>query len=220
MDGGHFEFETEKIDWSYLAVSACFLATFQGTGYLYSEGHQNSCHGDCHGGCNVGHSNQGHQYGILIVQSDKYKNAANKNKIRIKIWDITAGNAVVFDTQMGAGDYELPTTALSEGTIKVKVPNNCVARPEDETIYSNGTFETSVYPNPFTSNFNINVSTVSDSPIQVEIYDMVGKLIQSISDVEANEAFAIENNFATGMYIVRISQDGNLQTIKMIKNNQ
>ncbi len=218
MDGGKFEFETEKIDWNYLAVSACFLATFQGTGYLYSDGHHNGCRGRCHGSC----SQNGHLYGILIVQSDKYKNAVNKNKIRIKIWDITAGNAVVFDTQMGAADFELPTTSLSSGTIKVKVPTNCVPRieTEDAQVFNNGSFETQVYPNPFTSNFNINVSSKSENPIQVEIYDVVGKIIQTISDVEPNEAFLIENNFPAGMYIIRISQNGNSQSFKMIKNNQ
>ena len=215
MDGGKFEFETEKIDWSYLSVSACFLATFQGTGYLYPNGHNNNCHGHCHGGCSQG----GHQYGILVVQSDKYKNSVNQNKIRIKIWDITAGNAVVFDTQMGADNYSLPTTALSCGTIKVKVPNNCVARPEDATVYSNGVFETALYPNPFTSNFKINVSTVSESPLQVEIFDMMGKMVQTIADAEANSEFVITNELPTGVYFVRIIQDQNSQVVKVIKTN-
>ena len=139
-----------------------------------------------------------------------------RNKIRIKIWDIDNGN-IVFDTQMGDPNYSLPTTSLSKGCIKVRVPNNCVVRIEDLNIPVSG-FAASVTPNPFTSNFNINVASNSLNPIQVEIFDMVGKLVQSISDVEANEPLTVENNFPAGMYFIHLLQDGNSQTIKMIKN--
>lgn len=200
FQAGNFKFKSANpTNWDYLAVSNCYLAIFQGSGTVNGSGN----------------------YGILIAQTDKDRNPANANNIRIKIWNKNAGNAVVFDTQPGADNNALPVTPVTNGSIKVHVQNNCIKLEDQEVeVFYNGTFETSVYPNPFTSSFNINVSTVSVSPIQVEIYDMVGKLVQSISDVEANEAFSVENNFATGMYFVRISQDGNSQTIKMIKNSQ
>lgn len=214
LNGGHFEFETEKIDWDYLAVSACFLATFEGSGYLYPEGHHNGCHGRCHGGCN---NNSGHHYGILIVQSDKYKNTSNANKVRIKIWNIDNG-AIVFDTQMGAPDYALPTTTLSKGCVKVKVPNNCVPRLEDaDGMMFTGAFQTIVAPNPFTSDFKIDVSSMSESNINVEIYDVVGKLVQSIPNVSVNETFTVQNDLPTGVYFVRITQDENSQVVRVIK---
>ena len=220
LNGGHFEFETEKINWDYLAVSACFLATFEGSGYLYPEGHKNTCHGHCHGSCNNSNSTNGHHYGILIVQSDKYKNLSNANKIRIKIWNIDNG-AVIFDTQMGDGDYALPTTSLTKGCVKVRVPNNCVARIDgaDGMEFTNGTFQTIIAPNPFSSDFKIDVSSQSDAAIIAEIYDVVGKMVQSIPEIYPNETFTVQNDLPVGVYFVRITQDGNSQVVKVVKDH-
>ena len=219
LNGGHFEFETEKINWDYLAVSACFLATFEGSGYLYPEGHHTGCHGRCHGSCNNSNSNNGHHYGILIVQSDKYKNPVNANKIRIKIWNIDNG-VIIFDTQMGDADFALPITSLTKGCVKVKVPNNCVARIDgaDGMEFTNGTFQTIIAPNPFSSDFKIDVSSLSDANINVEIYDVVGKMVQSIPEISPNETFTIQNELPVGVYFVRITQDENSQVVKVVKN--
>jgi hypothetical protein len=55
-------------------------------------------------------------YGFLVTV---YDGGQGQSKIRIKIWDKNNGNAVIFDTQLGAVDTDLPTTLLGGGNIRV-----------------------------------------------------------------------------------------------------
>lgn len=189
---------TTPTNWDYLTVSNCYFAVFQGTGTINGSGN----------------------YGIVVSQTDKDRNPANANNIRIKIWNINAGNAVVFDSQMGADNNVLPITPVSNGAIQVHVQNNCIKlEDQDAQVYNNGSFETSVYPNPFSSALNISVSTPSASNMQIEIYDMVGKLIKSYSEVSPDNLFTVQNELPAGVYFVRVKQDENSQTVKVIKTN-
>ncbi len=230
MEGAHFEFETEDIDWDYLAVSGCYLAEFRGTGYLYDDGHSGGCHGGCHNSCNYGHANQNTTFGILVVQSDKTRNASNKNKIRIKIWNKNT-NAVIFDTQMGDDDFALPTTTIcSDNTIKVKVPNSCVPRlinptytnqpeeTENTTLATAADFSVEVFPNPFVNAATVKVNSASTDNVTITVYNVVGKLVQVIASAKANEAISLDNTLPTGAYFVHVNQGSNTQVIKIVKN--
>jgi hypothetical protein len=44
---------------------------------------------------------------------------AGQKKIRIEVWDKSNGNAVVYDTQMGAPVTALPTTLLGGGNLSI-----------------------------------------------------------------------------------------------------
>ena len=41
------------------------------------------------------------------------------DKFRIKIWDKLNGDAIVYDNNIGAADDAEPTTALTQGSIKI-----------------------------------------------------------------------------------------------------
>ena len=43
----------------------------------------------------------------------------NPDKVRIKVWNAST-NAVLYDTQPGAADLATPTTAVRNGTYKIK----------------------------------------------------------------------------------------------------
>lgn len=180
--------------WDYLSIGGCFLAAFKGSGTVNGTGN----------------------YGILVVQSDKDRNPANANNIRIKIWNKNAGNSVIFDTQPGDADNALPTTPI-QGAIQVHVNNDCSARLDDD-IPADGSLETIAYPNPFTSKCLINVKSLSEENVKVEIFDMVGKLVQTIPAIVPNIPYAFENSFPKGMYFIHILQGEKSQTIKMVKN--
>ncbi|GDX52631.1 hypothetical protein LBMAG27_16780 [Bacteroidota bacterium] len=195
FQGGNIKFKSASpTSWDYLTIGGCYLAAFKGWGTVNGTGN----------------------YGILVVQSDKDRNPSCANKVRIKIWNKNAGNAVIFDTQPGDAENALPTTTV-QGAIQVHVNNDCSARLDGE-IPADGTISTLVLPNPFTSTFTVMVNSLSDDKVQIEIYDMVGKLMQSIDDVNANMPFTVENNYPAGMYFVRISQGANMEIVKMLKN--
>lgn len=75
-----------------------------------------------------------------------------------------------------------------------------------------------VYPNPFSNNFKLDVKTESSEDLQVKVYDMLGKLIGSnvlkVSDINA---FEIGESYPSGIYNVILTQGAELKTLRVIK---
>jgi hypothetical protein len=79
-------------------------------------------------------------------------------------------------------------------------------------------FDVIATPNPFTSNFNLNVTTSSSDRVEVKVYDMIGKLIET-HNIEVSEIANQElgNNYASGVYNVIVTQGTEVKTLRMIK---
>ena len=79
-------------------------------------------------------------------------------------------------------------------------------------------FEAMAIPNPFAENFKLDVKTNSEELIQVKVYDMLGKLVESRSvtavDVQTLEVGA---NYPSGVYNVIVSQGEATKTLRVIK---
>ena len=75
-----------------------------------------------------------------------------------------------------------------------------------------------VSPNPFSAAFNLSFETISNEPITVKVYDMIGKLIENRS-VEANaiNTMQLGGNYQAGIYNVIVSQGEKVQNIRVIK---
>jgi hypothetical protein len=74
------------------------------------------------------------------------------------------------------------------------------------------------YPNPFAENFMFNVTTTADSTIQIRVYDMLGKQVENRNvDVSEIENLQVGSNYTSGVYNVIVSQEGNTQTVRVIK---
>ncbi len=76
-----------------------------------------------------------------------------------------------------------------------------------------------IYPNPFSDNFKLDVrSSVSEQDIQIKVYDMLGKVIESssvrMSDIDS---FEIGNSYPAGIYNVIITQGTEVKTQRVIK---
>ena len=80
------------------------------------------------------------------------------------------------------------------------------------------TFNVVTYPNPFTENFNINLTSLSEEKVTVMVYDMTGKLLER-KEVAPNELTELQigNNFASGIYNVIVSQGTNTKSLRVIK---
>jgi hypothetical protein len=81
-------------------------------------------------------------------------------------------------------------------------------------------FEASVYPNPAISSFNIRLFSSSATPFTIEVYDMNGRLMEhkEVSHSTLHEEMGEE--YADGVYFVRVTQGDNNQTLKLIKANR
>jgi hypothetical protein len=79
-------------------------------------------------------------------------------------------------------------------------------------------FKATAYPNPFAENFMLDVKTESTSLVNVKVYDMVGRLIEQravrTSDLETT---TIGENYPSGVYNIVVAQEGNLETVRVVK---
>ncbi|MCF6130412.1 PKD domain-containing protein [Flavobacterium sp. AS60] len=79
-------------------------------------------------------------------------------------------------------------------------------------------FKATAYPNPFANNFMIDVKTESQSVVNLKVYDMIGRLIEQrearVSDLETT---TIGDRYPSGVYNVVVSQDEEVQTVRVVK---
>jgi hypothetical protein len=92
--------------------------------------------------------------------------------------------------------------------------------PEMLSTASQQNYQTIVFarPNPFSSNFNLNVQTDSNEIIGVKVYDMTGKLLEKWElkplDVAQHE---FGTTLSSGVYNVIVTQGDSLQNLRLIK---
>jgi hypothetical protein len=80
------------------------------------------------------------------------------------------------------------------------------------------TFEALAFPNPFSNEFKLNVTTSTEGAVQLRVYDMLGKLldartIQAIDFI--SEDFG--TNYPAGVYNIVVSQGEEVKTLRLIK---
>jgi len=76
-----------------------------------------------------------------------------------------------------------------------------------------------VYPNPFTNNISIQMPNITAKSVDVEIVDITGKIIYSenVLTNSENEVNVNANNLTKGIYILKILNDNQVFTKKIIK---
>lgn len=87
-----------------------------------------------------------------------------------------------------------------------------------QSEHDSSIFEASTYPNPFENNFKLDINTSSEEQIQISVYDMLGRQMESkiiqFADLDNQEIGA---NYASGVYNVILKQGENLKTLRVIK---
>lgn len=79
-------------------------------------------------------------------------------------------------------------------------------------------FNVTAYPNPFQSNFTLEIQTPIDGSIQIDVFDMIGKHIESRNlDSINNVSFQFGDNYASGIYNIVVTQGEEKQNLKIIK---
>ncbi len=81
---------------------------------------------------------------------------------------------------------------------------------------SNNGLSIKVLPNPSTTQFTLILQSNSSENVQVIVTDMFGKQVYQTKGT-VNQQYRFGSNFANGMYIVRVIQGNNIQTLKLIK---
>jgi hypothetical protein len=79
-------------------------------------------------------------------------------------------------------------------------------------------FNVVAYPNPYSDNFHLNLTTSSEERVGISIYDMTGKLLdkREVGATEASE-ISIGDRFASGVYNVVVTQGNEVKTLRVVK---
>lgn len=123
--------------------------------------------------------------------------------------------------------YYLPCTGGYTMLEKVKVEapvTNTVKKQTDQnvtTIVDNNQFALQLYPNPFVNESNLLYTTVKESKVNIELYDINGALIKTLAnEIQASGSHSITingDNLTSGVYIVKLNIDGVVISKQIIK---
>ncbi|KAB1155602.1 T9SS type A sorting domain-containing protein [Flavobacterium luteum] len=98
----------------------------------------------------------------------------------------------------------------------VTTPAASISRMNNSLVNTN--FAVKAFPNPFASQFKLDIESASDSVVEVKVYDMIGRQLEirkgTVSELSSQEVGA---NYPRGVYNVLVSQGENVKSIRMIK---
>ncbi|WP_269684638.1 T9SS type A sorting domain-containing protein [Flavobacterium lacustre] len=130
-----------------------------------------------------------------------------------------ANNSKVAETRYYRVAVSYPNcSTVFTPTVKVTFKTCSSNSKEVEEIPSGTRFSVMAYPNPFTSNFKLGVTTSSIGKVNVSVYDMIGRLVEQrktdISEIANQE---MGNNYPSGVYNIIVTQDADSKTLRVIK---
>jgi hypothetical protein len=79
-------------------------------------------------------------------------------------------------------------------------------------------FDASAFPNPFNESFSISVQSHSSETITAKVYDMTGRLLESVKfDVSKGDEIPFGQTYPAGIYNVILSQGTDIKSLRVIK---
>ena len=102
----------------------------------------------------------------------------------------------------------------------VRLPS-CPAGPVASTtkamgLFVNETMDVKVFPNPTTSNFNIQVITANQQQVAVNVLDVQGRVIKSFK-VAPYQTINLGAELKAGSYLLEVKQGNSLKTTRVVK---
>ncbi len=109
-------------------------------------------------------------------------------------------------------DYLAAGALQAVSSIAINPDSAC---PEANT----GDLKINVFPNPSQSQFTLVINHGAlNHPVSISVFDVSGKPVFQLSNVTGNTVY-FGNNLAAGVYFVKVQEDTDIQTIKIIKGN-
>jgi hypothetical protein len=136
---------------------------------------------------------------------------SGSNGLKIKVRFLTAGLADSIFVQAVA-----TTGCAGAKKILKLITTGCgapIAKAVASTVES---MNVNVFPNPTTSNFNVQVITAGNENIKVRVLDIQGRQIKSIT-INPYETITIGAELKAGSYIIEVRQGKNIKTTRILK---
>jgi hypothetical protein len=111
---------------------------------------------------------------------------------------------MIFSMSEPAGPYGKVCTIMTPGLAREAITKT--------------SFDAVAYPNPFASDFNIDITTSQSQDIQIKVYDMMGRQLDN-QNVKASQmaSFKVGDGYPSGVYNVIVSQGDEVKTLRVIK---
>jgi hypothetical protein len=88
---------------------------------------------------------------------------------------------------------------------------------DPELELSKAVFSATAYPNPFTETFAVAMEGNSGEKVQVKMYDMTGRLLESLSEDSESGLRNLGASLPAGVYNIIISQGENIRSMRVVK---
>jgi hypothetical protein len=144
-------------------------------------------------------------YALYLELPDNDPDRANDERYSIRLAsNHAASNTDVWDASTGFNN--LFRTVTLNGTSATRMADG-------EEI-----FEVGAYPNPSLKSFKFAINTGSHDAITVQVFDMVGKLVElETIDASQVEGFELGSDLTSGIYNVIVRQGENTRNLRIIK---
>ncbi len=80
-----------------------------------------------------------------------------------------------------------------------------------------GNLSVRALPNPSWNYFDLQIGSRIGNGVQVRVYDLAGRLIESKSSLQANQTLRLGTFYSPGIYLVEVIQGGQKQIVKLLK---
>jgi hypothetical protein len=142
-------------------------------------------------------------------------------------WTVGAGATIA--TGQGTNSITINVATVSTATLAISVVGSngtgssvakslvikkvSTCRTAAESIADD--FSVTVYPNPSSDVFTLDVQSSRKGATGVQVYDMAGRLIENRQ--ATSNSVEVGRNYASGIYNVIVNQDANVKTLRVIK---
>lgn len=201
FQAGGMNFRSSAYDWLVIAGSR---AQYKGTGTINGAGN----------------------YGFMLSAVDgNLAGTADPDRFRIRIWDKSQGDLVVYDNQEGADDDAELTTCLGGGSIVIHMPNSgrktttaVAAEARSPEAIERALIDLTVFPNPAVSSFSVQVKSANRSDrISIRVLDLYGRVVETIPNTATGQTYHIGEAYRPGIYFVEVIQGSERRQVKVLK---
>ena len=207
---GDFNFESSALDAGSLVISGS-KGTYRGEGTVNGTG----------------------DFGFMVFAVDgQIMGGGGTDLFRIKIWDRSDGNSVVYDNNMGKDENGVPTTVLGGGSIVIHYGkgNNSrimntgknveIANSNSDKLAGTGKLTVTIMPNPTSYYFTLGLKSLSKEKIKVTVTDITGRVLEQRTDIPVNSTVQLGGDYHPGVYIAEFVQGNDQVTVQLIKEGK
>ncbi len=139
-------------------------------------------------------------------------------------YEVATWNGLTCQYDITGTKPETPTTLTSDQTATWNALSCLYDITTNQLNVPNGLttiavkFNAVLYPNPFSTNFKLDLTTSSYEKVNLNVYDLTGRLIE-VHNIDVSEIANQEmgNNYQSGVYTIILTQDLDVKILRVIK---